>query len=263
MSLKQSRKIWIAFFCIFDFFIFQIIMNSLYKNIENYLFYLSEVEGENIIIGNDYSINEQDISENKDTNNHWSNSTSLEELNSKIKNCQKCPLGKLRKNFVFGSGNPNAEIMIIGEAPGADEDEQGEPFVGKAGKLLTKILAAINLSRDEVYIANILKCRPPNNRKPLPSEEEQCEPYLKKQIELIKPRFILALGLTAADRLLKSKNTMGEIRGKLFKYENIDLIVTYHPSALLRNPSWKRDTWEDVKLLRKLYDEYLKSLGEQ
>lgn len=232
-------------------------MNSINKDIENYLRFRNEVEGDYLFL-DDLNLSENNyLNENNDNTNNWLESKSLEELNSKIKNCQKCPLGRLRKNFVFGSGNPKADIMIIGEAPGFDEDEQGKPFVGKAGQLLTKILAAINLSREEVYIANILKCRPPNNRKPLPSEEDECEPYLIKQIELINPKFILALGLTAADRLLKSKNKMGDIRGKIFKYRDIDLIVTYHPSALLRNPEWKKDTWEDVKLLRKLYDDYL------
>jgi uracil-DNA glycosylase len=186
----------------------------------------------------------------------WKYSKSIEELFQKIHNCRKCPLGDTRKNFVFGAGNPNADIMIIGEAPGADEDEQGEPFVGRAGQLLTKILSAINLSREEVFIANILKCRPPANRKPLPSEEDECEPFLQKQIELIQPQFILALGLTAVDRLLKKKNKMGEIRGSVMEYHGIKMLVTYHPAALLRNPNWKPLVWEDVKLLRRLYDEY-------
>jgi len=187
----------------------------------------------------------------------WNESKTLDELNNKIHNCQKCPLGNTRTNFVFGTGNPNADIMIIGEAPGADEDEQGKPFVGRAGQLLTKILEAIKLSREEVFIANILKCRPPNNRKPFASEENECEPYLKKQIELIKPAFILALGLTAVDCLLKKTHKMGDIRGSVLMYHGIKMLVTYHPAALLRNPNWKPQVWKDVKLLRKLYDEYL------
>jgi uracil-DNA glycosylase len=189
--------------------------------------------------------------------NDWISSKTVEELYQNINNCQKCSLGKSRTNFVFGTGNPNADIMVIGEAPGADEDEQGKPFVGRAGQLLTKILEAIKLSRDEVFIANILKCRPPNNRKPLASEEDECEPYLKKQIELIKPAFILALGLTAVDCLLKKTHKMGDIRGSVMEYHGIKMLVTYHPAALLRNPNWKPFVWEDVKLLRKLYDEYL------
>lgn len=163
-------------------------------------------------------------------------------------------LGHTRTNFVFGSGNPNADIMIVGEAPGADEDEQGLPFVGRAGQLLTKILEAIDLPRDEVYICNILKCRPPNNRKPLAGETDQCEPYLWKQIEIVKPKLILALGLTAANTLLKNKESMTNLRGKIHDYHGIRTLVTYHPAALLRNPEWKKYTWDDVKLLRNLYD---------
>ncbi|MBS1536960.1 MAG: uracil-DNA glycosylase [Bacteroidetes bacterium] len=176
-------------------------------------------------------------------------------LYSQIHTCQNCALGSTRNKFVFGSGNPNADVMIIGEAPGADEDAQGEPFVGAAGQLLTKILAAIGFERSDVYIANIIKCRPPNNRRPEKNETEQCEPYLMKQIELIQPKFILAVGLTATNTLLKSDNKMGEIRGKVIDFHGISMIVTYHPAALLRNPNWKQATWEDVQLLRKLYDE--------
>lgn len=189
----------------------------------------------------------------------WKNCSSLKEMHSLICNCLNCELGKTRKNFVFGVGNPNADIMIIGEAPGADEDEQGEPFVGKAGQLLTKILEAINIKRSEVFIANIIKCRPPDNRKPLVSETEQCMPYLLKQISLIKPAFIVALGLTAIDTLLNAKHKMGDMRGKLIDYCGAKMLVTYHPAALLRNPEWKKFVWEDVKLLRKLYDEFLQN----
>jgi DNA polymerase len=155
---------------------------------------------------------------------------------------------------VFGSGNPNADVMVVGEAPGADEDEQGLPFVGRAGQLLTKILESVQLQRDEVYICNILKCRPPNNRKPTAEETDSCEPYLWKQIDLVQPRFILALGLTAANTLLKNKLSMGSLRGQVHDYHGISTIVTYHPAALLRNPAWKRETWEDVKFLRSLID---------
>ena len=179
----------------------------------------------------------------------------LEELEKTVANCKKCPLNSARKNTVFGTGNPDANLMIIGEAPGADEDEQGKPFVGRAGKLLTDILKAINFSREEVFIANICKCRPPGNRRPNTEEVYFCEQYLHKQIELIKPKFILALGLTAADTLFKSSHKMADIRGKIFDYQGIKTMVTYHPAALLRNPNWKRPVWEDVKILRKLYDE--------
>ncbi len=184
----------------------------------------------------------------------WAATTTLTELNEQICTCMQCPLGHTRTNFVFGSGNPNADIMIVGEAPGADEDEQGLPFVGRAGQLLTKILEAISLPREEVYICNILKCRPPNNRKPLVGETDQCEPYLWKQIELVQPKLILALGLTAANTLLKNKESMTNLRGKIHDYHGIRTLVTYHPAALLRNPEWKKYAWDDVKLLRNLYD---------
>ena len=182
-------------------------------------------------------------------------SVSIEELYEKIHNCVECPLGETRTKFVFGTGNPNAEAMLIGEAPGADEDKQGEPFVGRAGKLLTDILAAIQLKREDVFIANILKCRPPNNRDPLPEETDTCFPYLEKQIELIKPKIILCLGRVAANGLLNKKLTLGDWRKDEHEYKGIKVIVTYHPAALLRNPNWKRGCWEDVKIFKKYYDE--------
>ncbi len=176
-------------------------------------------------------------------------------LNKLICNCKKCPLGKTRNKFVFGVGNPNADVMLIGEAPGADEDMQGEPFVGRAGKLLNDILKAINFERQEVYIANVIKCRPPGNRNPLPEEMEKCMPYLEKQIELIKPKLILCLGLIAASALLKTKLALGKMRGNIYSFRDVQTMVTYHPAALLRNPQWKRGCWEDVQKFRKLYDE--------
>lgn len=191
----------------------------------------------------------------------WNSSLTLIELNEKIHTCLECPLGSTRKSFVFGSGNPDADILVIGEAPGADEDEQGLPFVGRAGQLLTKILESIKLSREEVYIANIVKCRPPNNRRPEKNEVDQCERYLKKQIDIIKPAFILSLGLTSVDTLLKKTHKMADIRGKITDYHGIKMFVTYHPAALLRNPQWKKLVWEDVQLFRKMYDEYLLSKG--
>lgn len=186
-------------------------------------------------------------------NEEMMTATTLDAFHAQINTCMKCPLGDTRTNFVFGSGNPDADIMVIGEAPGADEDAQGLPFVGRAGQLLTKILESIELQRDDVYICNILKCRPPNNRKPLVGETDSCEPYLWKQIELIKPKFILALGLTAAHTLLKSSETMSALRGTIHDYQGIKTLVTYHPAALLRNPEWKKLVWEDVKFLRSLY----------
>jgi DNA polymerase len=184
----------------------------------------------------------------------WQQAASVEELNGLICKCQNCPLGATRTKFVFGVGNPKATLMVIGEAPGADEDAQGEPFVGRAGQLLNKILEAVKFKREEVYIANILKCRPPNNRRPNPSEVEQCEPYLWRQIELIQPAIILCLGLTAAQTLLHTTASMGNLRTATHSYRNIPVIVTYHPAALLRNPGWKRPTWEDVQRLRKMHD---------
>lgn len=188
----------------------------------------------------------------------WDSAANLTELNAKICNCMKCGLGKTRTKFVFGVGNANADLLVIGEAPGADEDAQGEPFVGRAGQLLNKILEAVQFKREEVYIANILKCRPPENRRPTPEEVEQCEPYLWKQIELIKPKFILCLGLTAAKTLLKSDETLTNLRASVHNYHGVPTYVTYHPAALLRNPDWKRPTWEDVQKLRKAYDEVIK-----
>jgi DNA polymerase len=187
----------------------------------------------------------------------WTDSKSLEELYSKINQCKKCELHQNRTNFVFGSGNPNADVMVIGEGPGAEEDLQGLPFVGRAGMLLTDILKAIKFSRDEVYIANIVKCRPPNNRTPLQDEMDTCVPYLKKQIELIKPKLILCLGLTAAKGLLGIKDSLTSMRGKVFNYKSIKVMVTFHPAALLRNPNWKRDCWKDVQEFRKLYEQII------
>jgi DNA polymerase len=185
----------------------------------------------------------------------WEKAKTLEELNKLICNCTKCKLHEGRNNFVFGSGNPDADVMVIGEGPGAEEDKQGLPFVGRAGQLLTDILKAIKFSREEVYIGNIVKCRPPGNRTPLPDEMETCLPYLSKQIDLIKPKMILCLGLTAAKGLLKKKESLTKLRGQVFDYDGIKVMVTYHPAALLRNPNWKRDCWADVQKFRKLYDE--------
>jgi len=185
----------------------------------------------------------------------WEKAESLDQLNSLICNCTNCVLHKGRNKFVFGSGNSNADVMVIGEGPGAEEDKQGLPFVGRAGQLLTDILKAIKFSRDEVFIGNIVKCRPPDNRTPLPEEMDTCIPYLAKQIELIKPKIILCLGLTAAKGLLKKKDSLTSLRGQVFEYEGIKTMVTFHPAALLRNPNWKKDCWVDVQKFRKLYDE--------
>jgi DNA polymerase len=184
----------------------------------------------------------------------WTSAPSVDELNKQTCECLKCPLGLTRIKFVFGVGNPHADIVVVGEAPGADEDAKGEPFVGRAGQLLNKILEAIQFKREEVFICNILKCRPPNNRDPLPEEIESCEPYLWKQLELIKPKMILCLGRIAGQSLLKTNEALGLLRGKFHDYRGIKLMVTYHPAALLRNPNWKKPAWEDVQLFRKEYD---------
>ena len=165
--------------------------------------------------------------------------------------CQLCKIGKTRRNLVFGAGNPQAEVVFVGEAPGADEDEQGLPFVGRAGQLLTKIIEAMGLSRKDVYICNILKCRPPQNRNPLPEEITACEPFLKQQLKYISPSIICALGTFAAKTLLKTEVPISVLRGRFHSYEGIKLMPTYHPAYLLRNPSAKKLVWEDVQLIIK------------
>lgn len=176
----------------------------------------------------------------------------LRDFYEEIKNCQNCPLGSTRKNFVFGVGNPNAKIMFVGEAPGREEDEQGIPFVGRAGQLLSRMLASIGLSREDVFIANVLKCRPPQNRDPLPEEIAHCEPYLKKQLRLISPRLIVALGRIAGQVLLRREASLSQLRETVHLYEKIPLVVTYHPAALLRNSLWKQQAWEDLKKIKKV-----------
>ncbi|RPI05047.1 MAG: uracil-DNA glycosylase [Ignavibacteriae bacterium] len=185
----------------------------------------------------------------------WTKTKTLEELNNAIHTCMKCGLGKTRIKFVFGVGNPKAEVVVVGEAPGADEDEKGEPFVGRAGQLLNKILEAVQFKREDVFICNILKCRPPNNRDPQTDEIDCCEPYLWKQLEILKPKMILCAGRIAGQSLLKTNASLTLLRGKVHDYRGIPLMVTYHPAALLRNPNWKRPCWEDMQQFRKLYDE--------
>ncbi|MGQ0764930.1 MAG: uracil-DNA glycosylase [Gemmatimonadota bacterium] len=179
---------------------------------------------------------------------------SLEEVAAAVAACRLCSLHATARNPVPGVGDPNADLVCVGEAPGANEDEQGEPFVGQAGQLLTKILAAIDLPREKVFICNVLKHRPPGNRNPLPEEVKACAPYLVRQVELIRPKVILALGTFAAQTLLQTKEAIGRLRGRIHRYHGVPLIATYHPAALLRNPSWKRPTWEDVQLARRLID---------
>ena len=167
--------------------------------------------------------------------------------------CRRCKLHTLgRRQVVFGVGNPNADLMFVGEAPGADEDIQGEPFVGRAGQLLTKIIEAIGLKRSDVYIANVIKCRPPGNRNPEPDEVERCEPFLFRQIDMVKPKVIVALGKFAAQSLLKTNDPITRLRGREYRFRSAILMPTFHPAYLLRNPSSKREVWEDMKRVRAL-----------
>jgi uracil-DNA glycosylase family 4 len=179
---------------------------------------------------------------------------SLDVIADMVKRCTRCPLHMTAIQGVPGEGNPDARFVVVGEAPGATEDETGRPFVGAAGQLLTKILAAINLRREDVFICNVIKHRPPGNRNPLPNEIAACSPYLVRQLELIRPGVILALGTFAAQTLLETKESIGKLRGRVHRYHGIPLIVTYHPAALLRNPAWKRPTWDDVQLARRILD---------
>jgi len=197
-----------------------------------------------------------------DTPPEWLQSQNLGELYERIHTCTACPLGLTRTHFVFGVGNPRADIVVIGEAPGAEEDARGEPFVGAAGQLLNRMLQAIDLRREEVYICNILKCRPPGNRRPTPQEIATCRPYLWKQLELIQPAFILALGATAATALLGKEFKITELRGRPIPFQGMVMVVTYHPAALLRNPQWKRPAWEDLQLLQRLYRAYRVQSGQ-
>src|SRR5688500_14141863 len=181
-----------------------------------------------------------------------SNDDSLAAIESDIgPDCRRCKLCSMgRSQIVFGVGNPKARLMFVGEAPGEEEDKRGEPFVGRAGQLLTKIIEAIGLTREQIYIANVIKCRPPGNRNPEPDEVEQCEPYLFRQIDVIKPRVIVPLGKFAAQSLLKTMDPITRLRGRQFDYRGAALIPTFHPAYLLRNPSAKREVWEDMKKVR-------------
>jgi len=178
---------------------------------------------------------------------------SLSAIREDIGECVRCKLCSLgRKQIVFGVGNPHADLMFVGEAPGRDEDIQGIPFVGRAGQKLTQIIEAIGLTREDVYIANVIKCRPPENRNPEPDEVEQCEPFLFRQIDTIKPKVIVALGTFAAKSLLKSTDSISRLRGRVYDYRGAKLVPTFHPAFLLRNPSCRREVWEDMKKVRAL-----------
>jgi DNA polymerase len=177
----------------------------------------------------------------------------LAALRLDIGDCTRCKLHTMgRTQVVFGVGNPNADLMFVGEAPGADEDIQGIPFIGRAGQLLTKIIEAMGMTRDDVYIANVIKCRPPQNRNPEPDEVETCEPFLFRQIDIIQPKVIVALGKFGAQTLLRTLDPISRLRGRVFEYRGSKLSPTFHPAYLLRNPSSKREVWEDMKLVRKL-----------
>lgn len=180
---------------------------------------------------------------------------SLEQLAAMIRSCTECRLCESRTQAVPGEGPPDARLVVVGEGPGAREDETGRPFVGRAGELLTDILAAIGLPRESVFICNVVKCRPPSNRKPQQDEIDTCVPYLYRQLDLIGPGVILAMGGTAAETLLGVKQPIGALRNRVHEFRGIPLVVTYHPAALLRNPHWKKPTWDDVRIARRLLDE--------
>lgn len=227
-------------------------MSEIFENVKSFIEQEVELFGdgfafERAVVQNEEPSEKECVAEN------WKQSTILDDFNNIINNCAKCSLAQQRQQFVFGEGNKNADILLVGEAPGADEDRVGRPIVGAAGILLDKILAAINLTRSEVYICNILKCHPPKDREPLPEEIAMCQPYLAKQIELIKPKFILCLGRFAAQTLLQTKKSHSSLRGQFYDYGQAQLLVTYHPAALLQHPENKRATWEDVQLLQKNY----------
>ena len=216
-----------------------------------YLKQIRDLYGDELYLESDPNI------KNIPTVSNYSNDyeSDLNSFNNQINQCQKCSLGGTRNNFVFGVGDPNASLLLVGEAPGEQEDLKGEPFVGRAGKLLDKILLAINRSRQkDVYICNVLKCRPPENRNPLPNEVKECEPYLIHQINLIKPKLIVALGRVAGMTLLNVDNSLKSMRGLIHDYNGTPLIVTYHPAALLRNSNWKPEAWKDFKWIRSILD---------
>ena len=190
----------------------------------------------------------------EDSLGHRHNDDTLEKIREDIGDCKRCRLCSTRTHIVFGSGNPKADLVFVGEAPGADEDMHGLPFVGKAGQLLTKIIESIHLQREDVYICNVIKCRPPNNRFPEKDEITTCSPFLLRQLEAIKPKIICCLGAAAAQTLLRTKSSIGWLRGRFQDYRGAKIIVTYHPAYLLRNPEAKRDVWEDMKKIRALLE---------
>lgn len=177
---------------------------------------------------------------------------SLDGIRAELGDCTRCKLHDGRTTLVFGAGRADADLMFVGEAPGRDEDQQGEPFVGRAGQLLTRIIESIGLTREQVYIANVIKCRPPQNRNPEPDEVETCEPFLFQQLDVIRPRVVVALGAFAVRTLLRSDQSISRLRGQVFDYRGAKLVPTFHPAFLLRSPDRKRDVWEDMKKVRAL-----------
>ena len=182
-------------------------------------------------------------------------SFSLEEVGQELGDCTRCKLSGSRTNIVFGEGSPNAPLVFVGEAPGREEDLVGKPFIGEAGKLLTRIIQAIDLKREDVYITNVVKCRPPNNRNPQPDEIKTCLPFLIKQLQVIRPRIICALGRFAAQTLLGTTEKISSLRGNIYEFQNSKVVPTFHPASLLRNPQWKRQVWEDMQLIQRLLEE--------
>jgi uracil-DNA glycosylase family 4 len=216
-------------------------INELIGNLKTYLEYL---KGMGIV--------SLPASEMKADEPGQSTMITLEDVRKELGDCKRCKLHRGRKTIVFGEGNEKATLMLIGEGPGYDEDVQGRPFVGKAGQLLTKIIQSVNLSREEVYIANIIKCRPPQNRNPEPDEIQSCSPFLMKQIHVIQPKIICALGTFSTQTLLKTDAKITALRGKIYDLEGIKVMPTYHPAFLLRNPERKREVWEDMKKIVEL-----------
>ncbi len=220
-------------------------LSEIISDLRSYLGYLKEM-----------GISSLPASENNSGKTVRSGILSLADVRKELGDCKRCKLHRTRRTIVFGEGNEKASLMLIGEAPGYDEDVQGRPVVGKAGQLLTKILQSINLPREEVYIANIIKCRPPQNRNPELDEIQSCNPFLVKQITVVQPKIICALGSFSAQTLLKTDSKITALRGKLFDLEGIKLIPTYHPAFLLRNPERKREVWEDMKKIAELIGTY-------
>ena len=233
-------------------------MNNIIEDIKDFFITQRILYGSELIMPSDLIENSHIVSDSQEVEEEIGSVDGQDDLtkyNHEIMKCTKCQLGVTRNKFVFGTGNSNACLMFIGEAPGRDEDLQGKPFIGKAGQLLTLMLKAIGFEREDVFIANVLKCRPPNNRDPLPEEVEKCEPYLLHQISIINPKLIVALGRFAASSLLRTKEALGNLREKIHSYNNVPLIVTYHPAALLRNSQLKKQSWKDLKSIL----EYLKN----